>query len=163
MRTFMLLAAIGVLGVLSPGWAVDYGKIERVLRKEPAYEKTPKYALLLFGKEAKLRVWAAVAGEVLYLDRNGDGDLTGKDERFARLDDCKDIEIPDPDGKTRYLIQHLSVYKDKEGRESLSVDVEIKGPLAYRQYCGVDLVQPAAKAKVAHFHGPLTVGPLLSS
>ena len=31
---------------------------------------------------AKVRVWVVLDGKTVYLDRNGDGDLTGKDERF---------------------------------------------------------------------------------
>src|SRR5947207_793592 len=78
---------------------VDYAKIDRVLTKQPAYKKAPQYALLLFGKDAKVRAWAVLDGETLYLDRNGDGDLTGEGECFGKYSDCQDIEIPDPDGK----------------------------------------------------------------
>src|SRR5262249_31115113 len=36
----------------------------------------PKYALLVFGPEAKTRVWLVQDGDALYVDRNGNGDLT---------------------------------------------------------------------------------------
>jgi hypothetical protein len=50
---------------------VDYDKVERRLTKEPAYQtKIPKYALLLFGPKARLRVWVVLDGETLYVDRN---------------------------------------------------------------------------------------------
>lgn len=140
--------------------AVDYGKIDRTLVKEPAYQSKPKYGLLLFGPEARLRVWIVLDGETVYLDRNGDGDLTAKDKRFAKLDDLKNVELADADGKTRYLISAVGLYKDpKEQGEFLDVNVDIKGPLCYRQYCGLNLSDQPAKAHVAHFHGPLTVGP----
>ena len=50
----------------------------------------PLYGLFLFGKQGEKRVWAvldksapdAKAYDVLYLDRNADGDLTGVDERL---------------------------------------------------------------------------------
>src|SRR5262249_25533860 len=45
-------------------------------------------------------------------------------------------------------------------REVLDVDVQITGPLAYKQYCGVELKSSARQAHIAHFHGPLTMGPL---
>jgi hypothetical protein len=145
----------------APARAVDYAKVDRAIGKEPAYREAPKYALLLFGKEAKLRVWMVLDGQAVYLDRNGDGDLTGKDEHFARLEDCRDVELADPDGKTRYVIRHAGTFKDKDGtREFLDVDIDVKGPLAYRQYCGVELRGRAREARVAHFHGPLTMGPL---
>jgi len=158
-----LLTALSVLLVAAvPASAVDYAKIERRLTKEPAYKSgSPKYALLLFGREAKVRSWLVLDGETAYLDRNGDGDLTAKRERFAKLSDCKDVEIADPDGKTRYVITSIGTYPAKEGgpQSQLSVSVDIKGPVEYRQYCDTELRDTPKKAAVAHFHGPLTVGP----
>jgi hypothetical protein len=69
----------------------DLGRIERRIAKEPAYQsKQPLYALYLFGPEAKTRVWAVLDKsrpdgadyDVLYFDRNADGDLTGEGERI---------------------------------------------------------------------------------
>jgi hypothetical protein len=130
-----------------PATAVDYDKVERRLIKEPAYQtKKPRYALLLFGPEARLQVWVVLDGETLYVDRNGDGDLTGAGERFGKEADCKNVEIADPDGKTRYVINRVrsdySHYTPKARREreakgippGLLVEVSIRGPVAYRQY-----------------------------
>src|SRR5262249_3777467 len=44
--------------------------------------KAPRYCLLVFGPEAKTRIWLVLDGSVLYVDRNGNGDLTDKGERF---------------------------------------------------------------------------------
>lgn len=64
--------------------AADLSKIERPLRKEPAYQsKTPKYCLLVFGPEAKTRVWLVLDGKTLYVDRNGNGDLTDDGEKIV--------------------------------------------------------------------------------
>jgi hypothetical protein len=157
-----LLTILSVLLVAAvPARGVDYAKIDRRLAKEPTYaSKSPKFALLLFGPEAKLRVWVALDGDVVYLDRNGDGDLTAEGERFAKVSDCKDIDIADPDGKTRYVITNIGVYPDGDRpRAHLMVNVDIKGPVAYRQYCDAELRESPSKAAVAHFHGPLTAGP----
>ncbi len=161
MKTCGSLAAVVLLLVLSPAKAVDYAKIDRTLTKEPVYQsKAPKYALLLFGPEAKLRVWVVLDGETVYLDRNGDGDLTAKDERFENYAACKDIEIVDPDGKTRYVITSMSDYKHgNPPRPRLIVRVDIKGPVKYQQYCDVRPEDSPKKAGIAHFHGPLTMGP----
>jgi hypothetical protein len=82
------LAVLGVTAVLLAGAApaeVDYAKIDRTIAREPAYEsKAPKYCLLVFGPEAKARVWLVLDGDALYADRNGDGDLTAKDQRFPK-------------------------------------------------------------------------------
>jgi hypothetical protein len=50
--------------------------------KEPVYRQPPRYCLLVFGPGAKTRVWLVLDGDVLYADRNGDGDLTQAGERF---------------------------------------------------------------------------------
>jgi hypothetical protein len=64
-------------------WATDLNKIDRSIRKEPAYQtKTQHYCLLVFGPEAKTRVWLVLDGDVLYVDRNGNSDLTEEGERI---------------------------------------------------------------------------------
>src|SRR5437899_12281395 len=69
----------------------DLSKIERRLAKEPTYQaKQPLYGLYVFGPEAKTRVWAifdkskpdATDYDILYFDRNADGDLTAPEERI---------------------------------------------------------------------------------
>jgi hypothetical protein len=160
MRTAVFLSALSWSVACAPAWAADYSKVDRTIRKEPAYERSPKYALLLFGAEARLRVWVVLDGETVYLERNADGDLTGKGNRFPDLGSCKDVELADADGKTRYLINGISTHYEQPNVQSLDVGVEIKGPVSYRQYCGVELRGRPAEAQVAHFHGPLTMGPL---
>jgi hypothetical protein len=70
----------------------DLTRIERRIAKEPRYiAKQPLYGLYVFGPEAKTHVWAifdkskpdAVDYDVLYFDRNADGDLTAPDKRIA--------------------------------------------------------------------------------
>jgi hypothetical protein len=150
-----------VPGVCLAAGAIRLGKVERSIRGEPTYKSgSPEYALLLFGPEARLRVWLVLDGEGLYLDRDGDGDLTGKDEHFAKVSDCRNVTLADPDGKTSYVITHVSTFRDEESkRHSVLVNVDVKGPAKYRQYCDVEVVKDRAKARIAHFHGPLTAGP----
>jgi RNA polymerase sigma factor (sigma-70 family) len=50
--------------------------------KEPKYCHEPRYALLVFGPKRQQRVWVVLDGTTLYVDRNGDGDLTGPGERL---------------------------------------------------------------------------------
>jgi hypothetical protein len=160
-RTFLFALVVGIFAYCSPAQAVDYARIDRSFTKEPAYQsKSPQYALFLFGSEAKLRVWFVLDGLTVYVDRNGDGDLTAKDERFAKLEDCKNVTLAEPDGKTRYLISSIGSYKDEKlERQHVMVNVEITGPIAYKQYCDVELVGSAREARIAHFHGPLSIGP----
>src|SRR5207253_6869612 len=62
----------------------DAPKIDRTIGKEPAYQtKSPQYGLLVFGPEGKDRVWLVRDGDTLYVDRNGNGDLTEAGEKVA--------------------------------------------------------------------------------
>jgi hypothetical protein len=171
MRAVVLLVCAAF--VTGRAAAVDYDKVERKLTKEPAYRtRTPRYALLLFGPAAR-PVWVVLDGETLYVDRNGDGDLTAGNERFAREADCKAVEIADTDGKTRYVIDKVqtdhSFYparvrqeREKKGTPPGLMDhVSVKGPVEYQQYCDiVEMRGDPRKAMLAHFHGPLTIGPM---
>ena len=69
----------------------DLSKIKRRLAREPAYAaKQPLYGLYAFGPQARTRVWAVLDKtkpeapnyDVLFFDRNADGDLTAADERI---------------------------------------------------------------------------------
>jgi hypothetical protein len=71
----LLLAAGG------PAWAADLARIDRTIKKEPKYAGHPRYCLLVFGPEAKHRVWIVQDGNTLYVDRNGNGDLTEAGEK----------------------------------------------------------------------------------
>jgi hypothetical protein len=138
--------------------ATDLAKIDRTIKKEPAYRGKPLYGLLVFGPEARARVWVVLDGDVLYVDKNGDGDLTAPDERLPnRGQGVKSFEVADPNGKDRYRVTGLGLHHlDKEGQWMLGADVEVVGK--YAQYCGVILKGSVREAPVAHFHGPLKVG-----
>jgi len=99
MRALSALACLALLA--SPAGAdVDLTKIDRSIRNEPVYEsKDPQYCLLVFGPEAKVRVWVVLDGDALYVDRNGNGDLTDPGERMPpqyahqRPEKRPDVEI----------------------------------------------------------------------
>lgn len=76
--SLLLLAALA-----APVAAADLATIDRAIKKEPAYKGKPAYLLLAFGGKAD-RAWLVHDGDHLYVDRDGDGDLTGKDEKVAR-------------------------------------------------------------------------------
>jgi hypothetical protein len=74
-RFSLTLAAVVLIGT-APASAKP-PKLDRKIRKEPVYQtRTPKYGILMFGMEGKDRVWMVQDGDALYVDRNGDGDLT---------------------------------------------------------------------------------------
>jgi hypothetical protein len=69
----------------------DLAKLDRNIFKEPAYNAKPLYGLLVFGPKADRRVWIVLdkskrdgpSYDILYVDRNADGDLTASDERLV--------------------------------------------------------------------------------
>src|SRR5256885_1623280 len=86
----LLCGVILLLLVLlaAPLTAVDLTKIDRAIAKEPVYKsKSPRYCLLVFGPEAQTRIWLVLDGDALYVDRNGNGDLTEEAERVAPKDE----------------------------------------------------------------------------
>jgi hypothetical protein len=75
------------------GAAADLAKIERTIAKEPAYQtKSPRYALLVFGPQAQTRIWLVLDGDTLYVDRNGNGDLTEPAEKVAAKKEERAVE-----------------------------------------------------------------------
>lgn len=100
----------------------DLTKLNRTIRKEPAYSARPYYTLLAIGPDASKRVWMVLDGSTLFVDRNGNGDLTEEGERFSLTSTRElskeqayshfnvfDISLGGPDenkGKTKYQLEH---------------------------------------------------------
>jgi hypothetical protein len=62
---------------------IDLSMIDRSIAKEPVYQSEPHYALLVFGPQAAHRSWLVMDGdELLYFDRNGNGDLSEPEDRI---------------------------------------------------------------------------------
>jgi hypothetical protein len=80
--TRLVLLAAALAATAAP--AADLTKLDRSIRREPAYATTsPRYAVMVFGPAAKDRVWLVKDGDTLYVDRNGNGDLTDPGEKIA--------------------------------------------------------------------------------
>jgi hypothetical protein len=92
MRLLSRLILSGCCAELQPA---NLSKIDRTLKKEPAYKGKPKYCLLVFGPEATTRVWLVLDGETLYADLNGDRDLTAKGKRFTGRSSPAGVNHPD--------------------------------------------------------------------
>jgi hypothetical protein len=82
MKTLWVSAVAAALLFLPGAAPADLTKVNRTIAKEPAYvSKQPRYCLLVFGPQAATRVWLVIDGDFLYIDRNGNGDLTEPGER----------------------------------------------------------------------------------
>jgi hypothetical protein len=164
MRCALVFIAIALLQFCAPrAEAADLTKIERSIQKEPKYTGKPVYCLLVFGAEAKFRVWLVRDGHVLYVDRNGDGDLTGPDKRVATVYRKEKTRfgfnpgmINGPGGAKYNLAQlrqngdscDMSIYFEKNGG-CVRVGFDGPGPLRF--------ADNPKDAPIIHFHGPLTL------
>jgi RNA polymerase sigma factor (sigma-70 family) len=109
--------------------AVDLTKIDRTITKEPKYVSKPYYALLAFGPAAEKRVWLVLDGDVLYLDRNGNGDLTEEGERILAF--AKDKINPAGQACShfqKFTLKALGGAVGKDGAEEFQLDHWIKDP-----------------------------------
>jgi len=78
-RSISALAIAACLAAPAPAREFDRGAV----RKEPAYRGKPGYLLLAFGPKGADRAWVVNDGDTLYVDRNGDGDLTAPGEKVS--------------------------------------------------------------------------------
>jgi hypothetical protein len=149
---------------------IDLSKIDRTILKQPVYQsKSPKYCLLVFGLKAKTRVWLVLDGDVLYVDRNHNGDLTEPNERLFLKEVkhkgiptykvCRVGDLTEEDGKTIHRDLRVTLIGFKDGRpEYLAISVKIEGK--YLMLTRIELNgAPSSpdRAPIRHFNGPLTV------
>src|SRR5262249_24747275 len=77
LRHFISAMLLGLIVSPAPIWTAEPSNIDRTITKEPVYRtKAPKYCLLVFGLQADRRLWLVLDGDTLFVDTNGNGDLT---------------------------------------------------------------------------------------
>lgn len=82
--TTRIALALAVGWLMAGSAAAGAPKIDRTIGKEPVYQTAdPRYCLLAFGPAGSHRVWLVLDGDTLYVDRNGNGDLTNPGEKVA--------------------------------------------------------------------------------
>jgi len=175
--------------------ATDLTKIDRTIKKEPVYQsKSAQYALLVFGPKAETRVWVVLdlvaepwqndgSKNALYIDRDGDGDLTGPLEKVTctmTKHATHDSFSPEPsitynphfdagdiverDGKTKHTALTIDVGSYIQRHRSVSLMVKVEG--RYEQFAGGMLLRFAGRpedAPIIHFNGPLTFRPAMET
>jgi hypothetical protein len=172
-----LLAGVTALALAGSAGAGDVKSVPRSIAKQPTYAGRPGYALLVFGPEANRRVWLVLDGTTLYVDKNGNGDLTEPGEKVSAagapsIEENEEIKVtatefevgdlPATTGGSAY--QGLTVSRslvepkpgapaDMKGGDNVYVSV------AFRDICDQSAA-PSFSAKpedapVVHFDGPL--------
>jgi hypothetical protein len=156
-------------GVPALTQAVDPPKIERTIRKEPVYKsKNPQYCLLALGPKAQTRVWLVLDGDVFYIDRNGNGDLTEPTERVPIEHKTKET---DPDGQVFFTTPLFEEQvTDRRGRRRLDVSFEYSADgrqaacmVVVREgklprICQAVMADRRQDAEVLQLDGPLSLG-----
>jgi hypothetical protein len=99
---FIVLVLLAACGSAS---AADLARIDRTIKKEPKYTGQPRYCLLVIGPEANHRVWIVQDGSTLYVDRNGNGDLTEAGEKVT----AQNVLPGDREGAFRFEVGDLKV------------------------------------------------------
>jgi hypothetical protein len=151
--------------------AADLSAVDKTIGKEPVYKSKPGYALLVFGPEARTRVWLVQDGERIFIDRNADGDLTGAGESVepskvrVSSSSYRDREYAigtlAPSDKTGpHTDFKITAYSEDNKLWDYVLKLKLNGKL--QQFAGWKPIfkESPAKAPVLHFGGPLSVQPL---
>ena len=160
---FLLLAA-GSLSTAEPLQVRD----DQLPIKEPDYTESPRYALLLLGAEGTSAVWIVEDGTTLYVDQNGNRDLTddGPPIKATNLREFNgssgpswdrdylldEIALPDGSRHTNFRLAHWN-YNDPEDQYGVKLTLNGQVPM----YAGwMPLLKPTAReAFVVHFGRPV--------
>ena len=176
MARYACTAALFVLLGGTLAGATDLSKIERRLVKEPVYKSgSPRYALLVIGPEAKDRVWVVKDGDTLYVDRNGNGDLTDPGEKIAAKKgsgkDASMYEVEDLNvgGKKHYrlrvIVLPLKAFLSSEFAKAPGLGAAVaKDPTGESMMLTLEVTAPhlVSKGLVTMVVGPVDVnGPLV--
>ena len=161
---FTLLTLVVAALPLAAG---DLASVQRSIAKEPTYQsKSPKFCLLVFGRDAQGRIWLVIDAERLYADRNSNGDLTDQGEMKRAITwggkggtyfEFGALTVMD--GKK----VHLAVTHHPKGDQSDRMTISVEGRDV--QYAGSDWRGPLKfadrpqDAPIVHFNGPLSIRP----
>jgi hypothetical protein len=159
----------------------DLSKVDRRFI-EPAGLIKPRYCLLVFGLEAKTRVWIVEDGETLYVDRNANGDLTEPSKAIAATERQEYMtvgeggkltpyrewtysagDVSPGDGSGRHTDLKLVRYQTGDMPVEYVLSVWVGGVTL--QYAGWRplFAESRDRAAVVHFGGPVVPKPLRGS
>src|SRR5262249_17986366 len=122
------------------------------------YRGKPAYCLLVFGLEAKTRVWLVLDGDTLYVDRNGNGDLTEEGKPVKKNGSGFDVgTITQADGSPR----QTGIWGNPQSsgvRMVIRPEGKVQGFVGYDASNRLTFAERPADAPIVHIDGPLTFG-----
>jgi hypothetical protein len=152
----------------------DLSKVDRRII-EPSGLVNPRYCLLVFGPQAKSRVWIVVDGETVYVDRNGNGDLTKAGEAFAPDEHPESTlggyhewtyslgDLAPGDQSEKHTGLTLDRYQDGDGPIHSVLSVWVDGVTLQCAGWGPLFTESRDTAPIVHFGGPVVAKPLRGS
>ena len=142
--------------------ALEQIKATYPLKKEPVYRAPPQYCLLLVGGQDPAWLWMVSDGVTLYVDRNGNGDLTEPGEAipFRAAGFAAYFADPFPGGGAQHRHLHIAV-RQRDWKTNTggywSARIEVKGRYAMYAFAHKFAKKPEY-APVIHLGGPLRMG-----
>ena len=143
--------------------------IEKKILKEPKYDASPRYALLVFGAKADSHVWLVEDGKTLYVDKNANGDLTddgpplvptnvrggfGKDGNGFQFDYVLDEITPAGVPKHTDFCLHRWNYGEKADSYGLLATLSGTIPM-FAGWFGTFWASSPKDVPIVHFGGPM--------
>lgn len=136
--------------------AVDLTTIPRSIAGEPEYAtENPTYCLAVLGLRAEHRVWLIRDGDRLFVDRNGNGDLTEPGEMVDRTGSFTVDSLNLPKAADRYT--RLQLYPLSGGTCKMRLSVRDRGLqfVGWAAETRPKFGSSPADAPVVHFDGPM--------
>lgn len=154
----LFLSALIAVAAGLPATATELKDIKRTILKEPAYQSAPRYCLLVFGPDADTCIWLVQDGQTLYVDHNGNGDLTEPGTRVQSVNTTH-FTVSRITERSGTVHKNLRVRSAADGTFSLQIGEE--GRRA--QYVGIGRMDKPrwgdkpANAPIIHFNGPMAL------
>lgn len=138
--------------------AVDLTKIDRSVINEPEYSQAPRYCLMVLGPTAETRVWLVLDGDALFVDKNGDGDLSDavKVVRRGTVQHFDIGKIKTLDGKVYEGVQMSKSYNPNDHWRLYlhGPDKQPQSTVSSKR-AGLEFSAAAKEAPIVHFGGAM--------
>jgi hypothetical protein len=153
-----ILTTFALLACVAPAGAADLSKVDRTLKEHPTFRSSsPRFCLLVFGPEARTRVWLVRDGDALHARLSPDGKAPPVWRHFPNARFAAAIgDVWEEGGKARH--QHLR-YAPGQAEETLSVHIDgkLQQTAGLDRSGGIEFAPDPEDAPIVHFNGPVTL------